>query len=430
MQQDNEHMDQLFRDAAENYPLNTGDNRWDDIAAKLQQPENEKPIPFFQKFRNRFIVLGVLGLLSAAGYMLYNAGVQDGMELASSSSSSSSSVTLNSPESATDKLHNYSPSQSIKGDDIILEGDNSSTTTETVATTQAVVKDNSDKQNYLVVRPNDIGILETTNPPQAFDLKELNSSFLSSRQLGFTTSRAVQQQHDIKQQQPGLSFATSKKQQVKPLSFEASAPKQKAAATKSDWYLRADAGIMETVVDGRWANKPGWLVGATVGKSLNKGWRIESGLSFSRQVLDVSGKSFSLGKIESSMPAGMDLKTVHSVQSIVEVPVMVRKKVANLGNGSQVSAAAGVSVRWLLNEKNDYNMMVNGEQKLKQATYTSNYCYVPASLNLSLAYEKNLKSGSSIVVEPFYQLPLLGTGMGDMKVQQVGVKVGLQKFIK
>ncbi|RYY20769.1 MAG: hypothetical protein EOO04_19395, partial [Chitinophagaceae bacterium] len=69
MQQLNNDMDDLFRKAAENYPLRTGVPDWDKVAAGLQQEEKDRPVvlPFYR----RYLLLIVVGTILLFGTGMY-----------------------------------------------------------------------------------------------------------------------------------------------------------------------------------------------------------------------------------------------------------------------------------------------------------------------------------------------------------------------
>src|SRR5690242_254884 len=66
MQYVNDDMDELFRRAAENYPLDTGNANWNKVWAALQHPE-EQPVEKPDRKR-RFFWLFALLPLTAVGY--------------------------------------------------------------------------------------------------------------------------------------------------------------------------------------------------------------------------------------------------------------------------------------------------------------------------------------------------------------------------
>ena len=82
--QDLEHnIDDLFRKAAEEYPLKTGDSRWDDIAAKMANAAMTPTVLHKNKYskQERILLLLLLLFLFAVGVSIEFSGSENGKSL-------------------------------------------------------------------------------------------------------------------------------------------------------------------------------------------------------------------------------------------------------------------------------------------------------------------------------------------------------------
>src|SRR5574337_856772 len=102
MQYVNDDMDELFRRAAENYPLDTKGADWSKVVAALQGEAQEKTIPEKKKNKNgRLLWLLLLLPLGLICNQLYSPGASDGKEVSTTDSDRSVAVDTKTSQKGT-----------------------------------------------------------------------------------------------------------------------------------------------------------------------------------------------------------------------------------------------------------------------------------------------------------------------------------------
>ncbi|MEO6706898.1 MAG: outer membrane beta-barrel protein [Ginsengibacter sp.] len=167
---------------------------------------------------------------------------------------------------------------------------------------------------------------------------------------------------------------------------------------------------------------PGFGAGILVGYKINKSLFIETGISGVTKYYSSDGNNFN--EKGASMPDGMVINNLDGKSKILEIPVKIgyrfyQKKNVNL------FAAGGVSTYIMTNEKNNYNVTMNGNLEKMEGTYKKDNVKIPSVFNISAGLEHRLSGLFQIRIEPYLKLPLQGVGVGKLPVTSAGIQIGL-----
>ncbi|HEV8082704.1 MAG TPA: outer membrane beta-barrel protein [Chitinophagaceae bacterium] len=415
-------MDDLFQRAAENYPLQEGKSDWENIAKRISDNTNSPEViaPLQNNKNKKFIVLTLLLFTLVAGWLIFqntrtgtnnnsnktelvkkseanpNSEVDNDNPVISSEEHGSN---INDKNNIDDKNKSairpsYKSSSHINSS--VSNGsfffDNSNTTqTRKGVVNEDAIEENSYSNNYFYLPPT--GIEESTG------ISEFNKS--SFENLISATLN----------ENPDLS-GKNKKQALN--------IKQKNKGI----YIGVVAGPdFSKVQSGSFANT-GFDAGVLLGFNINRKFSFETGIMWTKKIYESEGKNFSMDKVRSTMPVGMEIDNLTSRSSFIEIPVKGKYNFA-IKNKSDLFVSGGVSAYIMTKEKNAYNVSLNGNREKLLGVYEKdNYC-MPAVANVSIGYEHSVSKSLDIRIEPFLKIPLQGMGVGSLPVTSAGLQLGI-----
>jgi hypothetical protein len=121
----------------------------------------------------------------------------------------------------------------------------------------------------------------------------------------------------------------------------------------------------------------------------------------------------------------VDLQSVQGYCQMFEVPVIGRYTFNSRSSG-KFFASTGLSSYFMQEEDYTYNYKRNGVQMSTPWSNTDNHTYWFSILHLSAGFEKPLGKRLLWQVEPYAKLPLAGVGFGNIKLSSFGVNFSLQ----
>jgi hypothetical protein len=168
--------------------------------------------------------------------------------------------------------------------------------------------------------------------------------------------------------------------------------------------------------------KTGYELGFLLGYQFNDKLSLETALSYSKKQYPSKGEYFD-GK---NMPQGMNVMKLQGSSYVFQLPVYLRYNLKNTSD-KRIFLAAGLNSFLLVTEQNDYDLMVSGAAQQMNAMYKKDRQYLAGSVQLSVGYEKTIFNRNSIRLEPFMQIPLRGTGVGELAVTTAGIRAGFRR---
>ncbi len=405
-------MDDLFRKAADDYPLKTGKSDWDKIAPALQ---SSPVVPVATKRSNRkkrtgLLLLLFISLLTAGGVFVNRIGNKKEVataeqHLAKNNESNAVTETTGIDEKLnTEKLNaatlKYS-SQQKKRDATVLFVDN---------TTAVKEKRNNSSSPIIEISQT----VPTTNRHTVKD-----DAVAQSNEPGITISNPASStiaagNNDIEQKENIVMPGTTNEKPAK-------------LPAQHGFYLGLIAGPAFSEVKSQGLKKPGLDIGIIAGYRFNDKVSVETGLLLTKKNYFSDGKYFSMNKVGPSM-AGMEVMSLDGYSNMLEIPVKLNYSLWQK-NKSNIFSSGGISSYIITHEKNDYVILFNGAQQNMTGLYKKSSGYFAASMNISIGYEYKIGKSVNIRAEPYLQIPLKGVGIGSMPVMSSGLRIGISKFI-
>ena len=426
------HMDDLFRKAADNYRPAEGESDWDKIAPLL----NKKGAALLPPNKNSNIIknsatLLLLLLLVATGFMINNL-IKAKNSPASSAGNTTAAIIktlpINNyiqPKSGLQDNSNVSVSSSVTNNKNFLKETTAGVAGEMTAKKNNTIISKAAKQTVNISQV-DIGEEEYTSVnsneehiPQG-NLKPLTGQpadeQLSMQVTGIVSGNELIANPTKIFSDTNTNTKTTSKKKVDQLS------KQKV------FYIGITAGPEFSGVRTLERN-PGYTAGIIAGYQLNKKLAIQTGVLFSKIEYTCNGRYFNQEMLKASMPPGMQILSLTGNCGVFEIPLKLNYSIIN-NSKANVFLSSGFSTYLLLNESNRYKTLLNGDIDNMNGSYKNTTFYPAATADISIGFEKKLSNGNKLRLEPYLQLPLKGIGVGDMKVISTGLHVSYLLFQK
>ena len=407
-------MDELFRSAAEYYTLKLKEDEWDAIAVKLAAANTITTVIDSKKRKKNNYKLGILALL-----FLITSGtilpfiLSDSKKPPVHNIASAGGIT-------TKPDNNVIPPANQKTNNNVSEFSALTDVTKTtVATGELSLKNRNNR---------------ITNSKTKISIGMVDAVDNTERSVGkmeqFTNSKIPENDKAVFPDSNNSITESTKKivkteEKVKENTANTNEKKGDRNRNKKDkrFYVGVFAGPQFNQVKNQGFSKPGFSAGLLAGVNITKKLAIETGVFISEKKYFSSGEYFNMKNIAASMPVGMEVISLNSKSTVVEIPVKIKYNFLRK-NKRNFFGTAGLSSYILTKESNNYLAIVNGSQQKLTGNYSNNGNYYNAAVNISAGYEYKTKK-ATIRLEPYIQVPLKGIGVGSMPVLSTGVHVGI-----
>ncbi|CAN5397634.1 hypothetical protein BH11BAC3_BH11BAC3_00580 [soil metagenome] len=406
-------MDDLFQRAAESYPLDSGTGDWEAVLGKISDnPESPVAIVAIPKKSKGSFIAGALLLCCLFAGLLINDGTltQDG-------------------NGKTNLAENQLPIAETVSKNATVQHEIRNTKTAIINRSHPIINSNqlsklSNFQNQLVVTAGDNSSIDgdNFNNSEPFAKKlvagsiipDYSDNLLVKKHKAVTIIGDDSKTKNIAKQ----VVVTNKKENTKPLSNN----------TKG-FYAGLVGGPEFSKGNDMAYNNAGLSAGVLVGFRVNKKISLESGLLWNNKKYTSQGKNFNMKKVAASMPSGMVINNLSSNSSLLEIPLKIKYDVYNKNN-STLFFTGGVSAYIMTKEENNYNVTLNGSDQQMTGVYKKNSYELPAVINISIGYQKNVSKNFDIRLEPFLKIPIQGIGVGNLPVTSAGLQLGIIRRLK
>ena len=389
-------MDDLFRKAADDYPLK-GESKWDAIVPLLndnpaEQPDKKK---IKSKRRNYFLSALLLLLFLATGFILLK-NINDG------TIAENKNLPVN--ESA-DVRHS------------LTEKNNAPKTKNAI----------SNKKNF------SSPVISIEKPKSSFS-ENINQPAGQEEQINWINV-IKNEEYKTKKRDISPVFSLRKELQKINIPRQTVMTRRLPAVNKNDIALQNaipqnrgiywgfTAGPQLNEVKNQGMNKTGFDLGLLAGYRFNKNISLETGFLFATKYYYSDGKYFKMAP-DPSMPPNMTLMSLKGNSKIIEVPVKFKYDFINNGRNNLFSSA-GITSYLLTKETNNYHAMVNGSPQDMDKSYNDVTNYTAATFYFSAGFEHRILKRNKIRIEPYLQIPLKGIGVGKMPVTSAGLHLGI-----
>jgi hypothetical protein len=408
MQLMNDDMDDLFRRAAENYPLNTNTADWNEIQKKLLAASNQPPPPPKKYNKSLWLLLLLLPAMWIGVESISNrthAPLTPGVgtqEERKEQKISEGNYQSNNTATKIQQVSRYKPVSSYR----IKSGSNLTTTVTRPA-------------YELVSRTGGAVTTEPVTKSVNWFSAEIEPAITPSLENDYELLRG-----DI----PVISAdkinglaETSEKNSVQ---LSGDQKKKSSKLAKHAFY----AGVMVSpdisTVKSQRVNNLGSGIGLILGYEFNKHFNLESGILFDKKYYYSSGEYVNTKRI--ALPGYSKVKNVTGICKMIELPLDLKYNFTHRGK-SYFSAGAGVSSYFMQKEIYDYTLGYYGWDEQRRSIYKKSSSDLLAVMSLSAGYNKSMGKNTNLIISPYLKIPLKGVGIGSLPITSAGVNIGITK---
>ena len=411
-------MDDLFRRAAENYPLKKNKGDWESVFKKLSLPNGQELPGNKEKNKDskKLLIIVLLAIiLILTSLLIFNLNTK-------SHSSGNMAVSLSLKKEFENKnvqkenLVENKAVPKIPGADEKSPGvkrENSNKISEGISFSSFQKGNILSKRTSFLRKSfakNETGIETNNYPiliPENFDYPKITITDFAN-EIGKQPTILIDSN-------PVLSSEKKKAQNFK------------KSVKENGLYAGIISGPDFSKVKSGDFRKPGFNAGIFLGYQINKKLFAETGFTSGTKYYSSDGQVFH--EAGAAMPDGMVVNNLQSYSRVFEIPLKIGYRVYKK-NRSSFFVAAGVSAYIMTMEKNNYNVTMNGTEEKMVGIYEKNNVKTPAEFNLSTGWEYHLKGLMNVRIEPYLKLPLQGIGVGKLPVTSAGFQIGIYRMIK
>lgn len=415
MQSVNDDMDDLFRRAAESYPLRTDSADFSQVLAGMQKAENTSIADEQTKKNSTRKLLWLLLLIPFVwicngNYLVQKEGSQQAV-------SGNAKTILNNNTTVE-------PNKSAAQSSTKIDQTNISIPTEANRKSFSMIHPKIQVQEYLIdkknrAEDNKAAVLEQNNLQENF--AEVKKEAAQIDQIESTPAFVTEEKKD------SFIVLNNKKEIIKD-----SVNSQKTISLKKldnktkvkKFYAGVMVGPDASFVKMQSVSKIGINAGILAGFQLNKKISIETGALFTKKYYYSDGQYFNRNKL--TIPANITIENVDGDCNMIEWPLMLRYSLKTTTK-HDVSVATGLSSYFMKSESYDYMYNNAGSLYSRYKTYNQSSNFWFAAVNISVGYSKNLGKFGSLRVEPYIKIPVQGLGIGSLPITSSGLLIGWTK---
>jgi hypothetical protein len=443
MQFVNDDMDQLFRDAAKDYPLKTDSGDWNAVLNKMQGENNTAGKK--RKGRNYLLMLLLIPLLIiCTTYIKNNPGVANSEknEVSTDNYSSSKNFEKNGDvvkRNSSNQNAVFSNDQELKRTDEISFSSEAEKKISLPGNSRVIAKNNSGERyrsgadldlssnsptldNKLTnqvpsntVNPaNENSVVNSNNGQDNKTNTTKQEEKNSSNESNITTTASTEVQTPLQKPRDTSVPGSSNKKQKQ--------PKSKANNFYFGFQLGPDFSMVKsTKIDGT-----GYSAGLLAGYNFNKKFAIETGLLWDHKRYQFEGRHFNTEKLNWPHVYLLD---VSGFCNMFEIPLNLRYNISQ-NTSRTLFATAGVSSYLMKKENYDYSYVRYGAYGYGNREYKNTINNWLSVAHVSVGIQKKLGTIGDLRVEPYIKLPLHGVGIGSMPLRSAGIYLGVTRPIR
>ncbi len=430
MQDLDNHSDDLFRRAAENYSPAPGKSDWEKINSQISGSNTASSDKKEDRRRRLALLFFLFLVISGAAFFLNKY----------TGNSTENTATISSKQNNETKAGNSNEKNIAVAN-----------ATAPILNNKTINTDNNTMPVIIAsALPTDINLLnagkqyrtkgKTTAQTTAAGVEEITEpAETASRKNDIATEGTVQENIEKKNSEAAIpeifsgepiakkaadasweeNIAATKPEKEK----ENSTDKKTAVAEKKKnkekgFYYGLTGGIEFGGVKQVYFNRAGFEAGVLAGYQFSNKLAVEASLLYNKKTYACNGKNFDIAN--TGMPANTQLMSLTGLCNSIEIPLHLVYNISN-SKKSIVSISAGFSSFYSSGETNVYNTLDNGTSKKITSTYSNRSFYFASSADITIGFEKKLKNGNGLRLQPYIQLPLKEAGIGKIMLTSAGL---------
>lgn len=195
---------------------------------------------------------------------------------------------------------------------------------------------------------------------------------------------------------------------------------------RSFFYLGLFSGADLSYIKSQRVSNAGYSFGVLIGYHINKKIGIETGAILEKKYYYSSGEYFDKKAV--AYLNNINILSVNGNCNMINIPVNIKYNFLS-HKKSTWFATTGLSSYIMTKEYYDYNYEYNSSYGHKGYTYLSSSKNWFSVINLSLGYQHDLGKNFMWRIEPYFKLPASGVGLGKLPLSSTGLYVGINKRI-
>ncbi len=418
--------DDLFKKAGDNYPLNTDNANWQEVFDRIKSPENSPPPVFAKSPQNhsrRYAWLLLLLLIPAGIWMAYNFNTTQNVK----------------PETSKNNLPTPQNDLVKPGDPLLPPVQNNESGALKNSTDNIDTKNSNRNTQQDFISPaiqlkeNEVAVLNNEEQPQQYlpfiagktiafnNFQGLHSNKISIKDLHNSTTLNL-----IEPANKEIDISLAENDNA---INENSNSKRTAIhlKTKERFYLAISVGPSFSSVKNQPIPKSGYSLGMLLGYNVNKNIDIETGVLFVKKYFKADGSEFNDNVVK--LPQGTSIISLDGAANITQVPLNVIYNF-NSKKSSNFFVSANLITNVIHSESYNYKLTGNENFDVLSRSYRKGSDKLFSNLSFGAGYKQNLGKEWKMSVEPYYQLPLSGIGLGDLHIQTFGVNFKISKTVQ
>lgn len=441
----NDDMDELYRRAAEMYPLKTDSADWSKVSNALQEDDLSSTVKNANTKRNNFRNLLLIALLLFVPWVCYQ---YHSLVL---NNSAKKNIPNQKPiaEEVTKGYKGKLNDQSKEDNSSLLGYDQSKTTYQRVedySNSTGTQKPNYEsksvkEQNNKLNKLDDAGI-SSLNNIKNFDANKLENVTKGEEVLNETMIEFPLGQKEVASPKGNATVKELEQQGKNSLKIDSSVEdKTKIAAEINNnkktidkkskntrFYIGVFTGADISTVKFQSVKNAGFSFGGLLGYNLNKNIAFETGAFWDKKFYYSDGQYFNTSKIY--LPSNSVIDYVDGNCSMIEMPFNIKLNYKTRPNTTWFSLI-GLSSYFMKKENYDYTLNTAGVYSDRYRTYTNSSTNWLSVMNLGFGYNYSFgrNKRSNLRIEPYFKIPLKGVGIGSLPITSSGINIGITKAI-
>lgn len=434
MQYKNDNLEDLFREAANDYPLRTDNSNWDSVASRLNNFATSDPVAVDKSVAaksNVWKYAAILLLFLGAGALIYFSQYNtDKTSFKADTSGIQKNNQQNNQQQPSQSITNSNPGFAASQDENAITKENSGNNNQVNLFKTPSLK-NSPATDYSMLQKNENGInsVKDNYPGRQSLTPTVNQDNISNNQ-----SFEKQQEQVIAGNEPatGNSIIANPGQEAP----NANPDNQLSTLSKKDvitynaplskFYGSLYGGPQFSMVKAQHIAKSGYKVGIALAYRMNKRFDVEVGAQREEINYFTQGKYFDKSGLKLKETTALEDLTANSL--LTTVPITVRYNFQSKKKGHFYVGLGTDALVLTHAEKYQYTTLRNGTSNDKFKNYKSvTSAKYFTSINASAGYQNKLCNWCDYKIEPYYQIPVKNLGVGKLPITKFGLNIGIVK---
>lgn len=411
----------LFKRAAENYPINSGNADWNVVLAGLEAEKKDKRGFFF--LNKKYVLFSVI-IISVAILSSLVTG------LIVRNSASNKKINKLENVSRINIQQNNATEKKIAAEvyeKVMHEISDKQNTSKEKSNKQP---NKSSKSNQLLLQTSAFGLPITKTKEQASSSKEIkNNQIENIAPLSIETNKSISvntkngsvvisnistdSAETIKKENPNNLNSNNQVNTNSKIS-SIKVPDNSKYFYGGILYAKDKSSIKLEPNKGT-----GYSVALMVGYHFKNKWSIESGLHIEKKELYTTGENFD----KSILSATGKIVWIESEAKLLEIPITIKRDLFQKKKHS-LFTTLGLSSYIVNKETIEYEEEVGGVFQNESVVFNNNTSNIFSTINFSLGYQYKVGKIGNIRVEPYFNIPIGVIGNSKSPVYSKGVFIG------